>query len=249
MSAREWRAVREGETHAATKTSSNNTPESFIVGIGASGALLACAALVFVTLVGLVSFNAWPTAHNVSVDANAELSTATPSGSSAGGAAAPVSAAAGQVASTSVGLGSGTSSSGGGGGGTTGGTGQGGGKGGQPKGGVTIPPSTSPTPPSVDNSGGSGGSDTNTPPGTASKSPTHPVHPTHPDTPHQNVSDGTHGKENGSSDDDGSDDVVTGKGPFHKPGTPPSSDSSDSSNSGSGSSATPRGRGSGRGRH
>jgi hypothetical protein len=247
VSAREWRAVREGETHAATKTSSNNTPESFIVGIGASGALLACAALVFVTLVGLVSFNVWPTAHSVSVDGNVELSSPTPTGSSAGGAATPVGAAAGQVASTSVGVGSGAGN-----GGTTGGNDQGaGGKGGQPKGGVTIPPSTSPTPPPVDNSGSSGGSDTNTPPGTASKSPTHPVHPTHPDTPHQNVSDGTHGKDNGSSDDDGSDDVVTGKGPFHKPGTPPSSSSnnSDGSNSGDGSSATSRGRGSGRGRH
>ena len=37
MSAREWRAAREGDAHAAPKTSSNNTPESFIVGVGASG--------------------------------------------------------------------------------------------------------------------------------------------------------------------------------------------------------------------
>jgi hypothetical protein len=249
VSAREWRAVREGETYAATKTSSNNTPESFIVGVGASGALLACAALVFVTLVGLVSFNVWPTAHSLSVDANVELSAATPSGSAAGAAAAPVSAAAGQVASTSVGVGSGASS--GGGGGTTGDNGQGGGKGGQPKGGVTVPPSTSPTPAPVDNSGSSGGSDTKTPPGTASKSPTHPVHPTHPDTPHQNVSNGPNGKDDGSGSGDDSGDVVTGKGPFHKPGTPPSTngDDSSSSDSGNGSSATPRGHGQGRGRH
>jgi hypothetical protein len=62
VSAREWRAVREGETHAASKTNSK-TPESFIVGVGASGALLAGAAIVFVTLVGLVSFNVWPSSE------------------------------------------------------------------------------------------------------------------------------------------------------------------------------------------
>ena len=101
VSAREWRAVREGETHAASKTSTSNTPESFIVGVGASGALLASAAIVFVTLVGLVSFNVWPKGSEGTVDHNVELSSATPS-NSASAAPAPVSAAAGQVASTSV---------------------------------------------------------------------------------------------------------------------------------------------------
>jgi hypothetical protein len=223
VSAREWRAVREGEAHAATKTSRNNTPESFIVGVGASGALLAGAAIVFVTLVGLVSFNVWPTGAALLADQNVELSTATPNSSSAGTATAPVNAASGQLASTSTGTGSsatgtgsGTSSAGGGGG--NGDQGTGGGKGGQPKANLTNPPATNPAPTT-------GSGDTGSPPpaisapGTASKSPAHPVHPTHPDTPHQNLSDGTQGKDNGTGN---SEDEVTGKGPLSKP---PSSDS------------------------
>ena len=61
MSARDWRAVREGDTHAATKKKSNRTPESLLVGIGASGALLAGAAIILISLVGVVSFKVWPT--------------------------------------------------------------------------------------------------------------------------------------------------------------------------------------------
>jgi len=61
VSARNWRAAREGEAHAASRTS-----ESFIVGIGASGGLLAGAAIVFVTLLGVVSFNVWPSAAGIS---------------------------------------------------------------------------------------------------------------------------------------------------------------------------------------
>jgi hypothetical protein len=228
VSAREWRAVREGETHAAAKTSRNNTPESFIVGVGASGALLAGAAIVFVTLVGLVSFNVWPTGAALPADQNVELSTATPNSSSAGTATTPVSAASGQIASTSTGAGSNTSSTGSGGvGGGNGGQGTGGGKGGQPKGSVTSPPATTPAP-------STGTEDTGGPPpatsapGTASKSPAHPVHPTHPDTPHQNISDGTQGKDDGTGH---SRDEVTGKGPFSKP--PPDSDTDTPGNSGS----------------
>jgi hypothetical protein len=223
VSAREWRAVREGETHTATKTSSNNTQESFIVGIGASGALLAGAAIVFVTLVGLVSFNVWPTGHEVSVDGNVELSTAKLNASPASGKVAPVSAASGQLASTSVGAGSSVGGGGSGAGGSSGGgaNDQGGGNGGQPKSGFKNPPATSTPPPAIDVSGGTGnaGDTGQTPPETASKSPAHSVHPSHPDTPHQNISTGTKGKEDGSVDN-GADDVVTGKGPFTKP-TPP----------------------------
>ncbi|MGC1814818.1 MAG: hypothetical protein WA696_11820, partial [Solirubrobacterales bacterium] len=102
VSAREWRAVREGDAHSAPKTSSNNTPESFIVGVGASGALLAGAAIVFVSLVGLVSFNVWPTAQDASTDGNVELSAATPR-APAHSTVVPVSAAAGQLAAANVG--------------------------------------------------------------------------------------------------------------------------------------------------
>lgn len=234
--------MREGETYAATKTSSNNTPESFIVGVGASGALLAGAAVIFVTLVGLVSFNVWPTASNVSLDGNVELSAPTPSGSSSPGAAAPVSTAAGQVASTSTGTGTGT----GAGGGAVGGNGQGngGGKVGHPKGGVTVPPSATPTPPLTD-TGDSGGSDTNAPPGSASKSPAHPVHPSHPDMPHQNISDGTNGSDDAGSGN-GSDDVVTGKGPFGKPET---QSSPPSRNADTETIGTPKGHGSAKLKH
>src|SRR2546421_10125506 len=101
VSARDWRAVREGDTHAASRTS--NTPESFIVGVGASGALLAGAAIVFVTLVGLVSFNVWPSSRSFSPSAvNVELSAPKAAPAGGGSTAAPPGAAAGQVASTSV---------------------------------------------------------------------------------------------------------------------------------------------------
>ncbi len=225
--------MREGETHAATKTSNSKTPESFIVGVGASGALLAGAAIVFVTLVGLVSFNVWPTGNETAAGINVELSTANPSGSSAG-QATPVSAAAGQVASTSVnggpaGGGAAAPKTGGGNGG------QGGGNGGQPQGGLVNPPAT--TPPTTD-TGGSGGSGTDTRvPGTASKSPSHPVHPSHPDSSHGNVGGGTNGKEDPNSGNDSH--VVTGKGPIARPPRPSSSTpgSTDFSDSGRGHSS------------
>src|SRR4051794_6040491 len=223
VSARGWRAVREGDTHAATKTSTNNTPESFIVGVGASGALLAGAAIVFVTLVGLVSFNVWPTAHEVSVDGNVELSTAKAGAPSGGSAAAPVSAAAGQLASTSVGGGSGANGPTGGGGNDQGaGSDQGGGNGGRPKSRVEQPPATVPTAPPTEGSDvpGNGGGADKSPPGTASKDPAHEVHPAHPDKPHQNVSTGTNGKEDDSPGNSGQ---VHGKGHLTKPTSPSSS--------------------------
>jgi hypothetical protein len=213
----------------------NNTPESFIVGIGASGALLAGAAIVFVTLVGLVSFNVWPTGRDASVERNIELSAATPGGSSTSGAAAPVSVAAGQLASTNAGAGPA--------GGSGGGNDQGsGGKGGQPKAGLNTPAPT--TPPSTGDTGSSGGGDTSTP-GTASKSPAHSVHPTHPDTPHQNDPNVPRGKDSGTNGSNGSNGVdsdqpVTSKGPFSRP-TPPSSDT--------GTTSFPRGHGFGRSNH
>ncbi len=224
MSAREWRAVREGETHAAARTT-NNTPESFIVGIGASGALLAGAAIVFVTLVGLVSFNVWPNGQALSVDGNVELSAPTPN-SSPSNAAAPVSAAAGLLASTTAGSGGATA----GGGTTGGGNGQGGGNdkggGGKPKSGVTNPPAA--TPPATDDFTDT--TDTSTPstPGNSSKSPAHPILPAHPERPHQNISEGSKGKDDGTDDESG--DVITGKGPFMRP-NPPSSTNNSSSNS------------------
>jgi hypothetical protein len=184
---------------------------------------LAGAAIVFVTLVGLVSFNVWPTGAPLLADQNVELSTATPNTSSGGTATTPVNAASGQLASTSTGTGSsatgtgtGTSSAGGGGG--NGDQGTGGGKVRQPKANLTNPPATNPAP--TTGSGDTGGPPLAiSAPGTASKSPGHPVHPTHPDTPHQNLSDGTQGKDNGTGN---AQDEVTGKGPLSKP---PSSDS------------------------
>jgi hypothetical protein len=230
VSAREWRAVREGETHAATKTSNSNTPESFIVGVGASGALLAGAAIVFVTLVGLVSFNVWPAGNEISVDGNVELSTATPGGASAG-SASPVSAAAGQVASTSV------PSASAGGGGTTSDSGgdnggSGGGNGGQPKGGLTNPGPATSAPPSTGNSGSGDSTGQGKAPGSATKGPGNPVNPSHPGTSHGNVGDGTTGKDDpGSGDGSG---TVTGKGPFGRPTEPSSSDSGGTDFSGHG---------------
>jgi hypothetical protein len=245
VSAREWRAVREGETHAASKTSTNNTPESFIVGIGASGALLASAAIVFVTLVGLVSFNVWPKGSEGSVDRNVELSNATPGNSaSASAAPAPVSAASGQAASTSVAAG--TTGSGGNAGGNGGQSG--GAKGGQPKAGSTIQPTTT-IPPSTVGSGDTGGSGgSGSPPGTASKDPVHPVHPAHPETPHQNISDGTSGKDDPNSGD-GSGDVLQGKDPFGRPVPPSGSSSSTVSVFSSTRSEVGKGHGSSKFRH
>src|SRR5215207_320685 len=49
------RAAREGDTHAAAETTG-----TYLAGVGTSGALLAGAAIVFVTLVGLASFDVWP---------------------------------------------------------------------------------------------------------------------------------------------------------------------------------------------
>ncbi len=245
VSAREWRAVREGEAHAATKTSTNNTPESFIVGIGASGAVLAGAAIVFVTLVGLVSFNVWPTPNDTTVNGNIELSDAT-KGATPGASVTPGGATSVQtIASTAVPAG-GAAGAGNAGNGNTGGHQGGGGAG---KGPNSPPPSTAPvtsppppvtsppppvtSPPTSDsgNSDGSTGSGSG-PPVQAGKDPAHPVNPTHPDYPHQNVS-------TGSKQPAGGDTEVTGKGPFAKPGHSSDSHSSSGSHSDSHSSSNP----------
>jgi hypothetical protein len=251
VSAREWRAVREGETHSAPKTSPNNTPESFIVGVGASGALLAGAAIVFVTLVGLVSFNVWPKAQDSSADGNVELGAATTKSAPHHSTVVPVSAAAGQLASANVG-GSGGSAGGGNGGGNGGG--KQGGNGGDIKGGPVptppSPPSATPTPPtsgSGTTGGGSGGDDNtgSSGPVGAVKDPDHPVHPTHPSHPHQSTPVGDKGKDPGDVSSGDSTGVI-GKAPFSRPpettvtppstdpGAPPSHGSDDGSDQGSG---------------
>ena len=173
VSAREWRAVREGDAHAAPKTSQNNTPESFIVGVGASGALLAGAAIVFVTLVGLVSFNVWPTAQDATTDGNVELSAATPN-APAKNTVVPLSAAAGQLAATNVGT-PGTPAGTGGGG--NGGNSQGGN--GQAEANQPTPtpsptptaPGTTPTPPDSGGSTGTGDGSTGSRPGQRDQGP------------------------------------------------------------------------------
>jgi hypothetical protein len=160
VSARDWRAAREGETHAAGRRS--NTPESFIVAVGASGGLLAGAAIVFVTLVGVVSFNVWPSGAGISSSGgNVELGAATPPPVGDGGAAAPLSSASGQLASaTPPARGSGGGGAGGAGGGDRGGDRDRGSAGGQL--GAGSPPSTTPaTPPTS-----GGGSDEGPQPGT-----------------------------------------------------------------------------------
>src|ERR1700754_707181 len=121
VSARDWRAAREGEAHAASRTS-----ESFIVGIGASGGILAGAAIVFVTLVGVVAFNVWPSAAGISSSGGTvELGAATPASAGGGGGSAPVSAASGQLASATVPVSGGVGAGGGGGGGGGGAAGRG----------------------------------------------------------------------------------------------------------------------------
>jgi hypothetical protein len=190
--------------------------------VGASGALLAGAAIVFVTLVGLVSFNIWPTGQALTVGGNVELNAPTPA-ATASQTATPPSAASGQIASTTAGT-----ISGAGGGTTGGGNDQGGndqgGKGGKPKGGVTNPPTTT-VPPSDNFSETGNTGSTPSGPGNASKDPAHPILPAHPDRPHGSIPDDTNGKDDPSSGDD-SGDVITGKGPFTRP-TPPSSESTD----------------------
>ena len=224
VSAREWRAVREGDAHSAPKTSSNNTPESFIVGVGASGALLAGAAIVFVSLVGLVSFNVWPTAQDASTDGNVELSAATPR-APAHSTVVPVSAAAGQLAAANVGGTGGTAGTGGSGGGNgNGGNGGNTGGNGKPKPSpAPTPPNATPTPtPTPPDTGGStgpgGGSTGSGGPVTAIKDPSHPVTPTHPSDPHQDTSDGEKGGDPGDVGD-GPDIGIVGKPPVV---TPPS---------------------------
>jgi hypothetical protein len=91
--------MREGEPHAAARTKQSNTPESLIAGVGASGALLAGAAIVFITLLGLVSFNAWPTTgdgvalENVELQAAANGASHPPAGPPAPASAQPASTA------------------------------------------------------------------------------------------------------------------------------------------------------------
>jgi hypothetical protein len=173
LSARDWRAVREGDTHAAARRSpKSNTPESLIVGVGASGALLAGAAIVFITLLGLVSFNVWPAARGGSAVGNVELQA--PSSGASHGAGAPVGAASGQLASTGPSFpapptgdarGGGGGGRGGGDARASGGKRGGGGGGGDARassgtgGGTAQPPpttTTAVTPPSSDDTVGSG---------------------------------------------------------------------------------------------
>ena len=75
MSAREGRAARDAHAAAATR-SRTKTPESFLVGVGASGALLAGAAIAFISLVGMVSFDVWPSSLDSTPGNQVDLGTA-----------------------------------------------------------------------------------------------------------------------------------------------------------------------------
>jgi hypothetical protein len=142
---RDWRAAREGDAHAAARTSSN-TPESLIVGAGTSGALLAGAAIVFISLVGLVSFNVWPSARDSSGAGSVELRAAAnqassrPAESPRGGSGKSASTGRGPTSSPS---------------GDAGGGGGGSGDGGKHHG--SKQPSSSTTPVTAASSGSDGG--------------------------------------------------------------------------------------------
>jgi hypothetical protein len=94
VSARWKRVVQEGKTHTGAKTT-----QSYIAGIGVSGALLAGAAVTLISLVGLVSFRVWPGAPVGSgPTGQAELNLGGAGGKAAG---TTLSAASGLVASSS----------------------------------------------------------------------------------------------------------------------------------------------------
>jgi hypothetical protein len=183
-----------------------------------------------VTLVGIVSFKVWPSGTQVGSGVNVELSTPTPKSS-----AAPATPSA---TGPTVRLGSPTAVTGSG---TAAGTvvtgNQGGGNGHPGNGGRSKPakPPTVTVPPTTDDFSNNGdiGSTPSTP-GTSSKDPSHPIQPVHSERPHQNISDGTNGKDDPSTGD-GSDDVIAGKGPFTRP-TPPSPPSNNAASSDDGDS-------------
>lgn len=82
--------------HRAGPSTNGKTAQSYIAGIGASGALLAGAVVTFVFLVGAVSFEVWPEASER--DSGTEtLGVAELSGPSASGAAASSSATLGET--------------------------------------------------------------------------------------------------------------------------------------------------------
>ena len=199
MSAREWRAVREGETHAASRNQPK-TPESFIVGIGASGALLAGAAIVFVTLVGLVSFNVWPSSDGAGIGQSVELAAVPPAGSGTSGGGAPLSAAQGQVAATNP-----VPS-------TDGGAGNDGKR--APAGNAGRKPAPSPAPPPSQGEGSEPGAPgaSGGPPGgkTGSGQDSNPGHSDHP----KHGGNG-HGHEHGGGNGHGSDQADHGHGHAH----------------------------------
>jgi len=219
VSARDWRAVREGETHtAAIRTSSNRTPESFIVGVGASGILLAGAAITFVTLVGLVSFNVWPAPQGLPGAANIELSPAPAKVA----AAAPVATAA-PVIGVPAQLASAVAPTGAAGGGAAGGapgagSGPGGGHHGSTRTG-TAP--VAPNPPGNGNGPGNGqGRGNGNGEGTGSTGPVsagkqkvtgHRSHPTHSHQAEVAQARGGHGHGKGGGSDDGGPPGQSGK--------------------------------------
>ena len=53
-------AQSEGQTPEGEAPQAQDTADSYLAGIGASGAVLAAAAVGFVLMVGIVSFNVWP---------------------------------------------------------------------------------------------------------------------------------------------------------------------------------------------
>jgi hypothetical protein len=252
VSARDWRAAREGEAHAASRTS-----ESFIVGIGASGGLLAGAAIVFVTLLGIVSFNVWPSAAGISsTGPNVALTPPYRGGTSVGDTGTPPSAASGQLASASVPVASpagGGGGAAGGGGGNGGGGNQGGGSAGGSFGAEPPPPSGSA--PATPPSSGGGSNDGPQPgtgepiPGNDTKAPTgRDEHRSHKDPlPDQPNGNGNQGNGNGNGSHGNS-------GQSSDTATPPSLGSSggqadDSSDSSDDSHGNSRGRGRSQGRN
>jgi hypothetical protein len=150
------RAAREGETHAAPKTTG-----TYLAGIGTSGALVAGAAIVFVISVGAASFDVWPGGGDNGSPSGGVVELG-PAGPGLGPDIAQVVptpvAPSGAAVTPAAGAGGGA----GGGGGAGNGDGAGGG-GNQGTGGKAPGGNGSPPPPTGDDGGDTGDDDTETP--------------------------------------------------------------------------------------
>lgn len=87
-----WRRASDPEDSGGARTT-----QTYILGVGASGALLAGAGVALISLVGLVSFDVWPGTRGGGAEEQAQLNLRGPVGESGGGTS--LSDAVGLVAS------------------------------------------------------------------------------------------------------------------------------------------------------